>query len=120
MRKRKVIGKEELLRARPYRNDSLTSERGDNGETLVVFKRKRTLLVWILARFFHLPEEKKITLDRIGSEVWGLCDGKNTVKEIVKEFGERHSLDTRDAERSLTAYLGELSRRGMLGLKEEV
>lgn len=61
------------------------------------------------------PSERIINLDKIGSIVWDLCDGERTIGDIAKYFVEKYKLLPEEAEISLTAYLNQLSRRGLIG-----
>ena len=92
MKTRKLNAKEiNLLDLIPARN--LQSEKNAEGlYTLLKPKFSHPLLVKHLLPRLKRPHFK-VKLDEIGSFIWNLCDGKNTVKEIglrlKDEFGER-------------------------------
>jgi hypothetical protein len=44
-------------------------------------------------------------------------DGKCSVRRIIKIFAETHRLDKKEAEVSVTQFIRELGRRGLLGLR---
>ncbi|MFC1886362.1 PqqD family peptide modification chaperone [Thermodesulfobacteriota bacterium] len=46
-----------------------------------------------------------------------MIDGKRTVKQIVHLFAESHRLHIKEAEVSVTAFLHELGKRGIIGIK---
>ena len=55
-------------------------------------------------------------LDRLGSQVWQLCDGVRTVEDVVDEFARLHRLTFHEARASVTAYLKMLVQRGVLAM----
>ena len=57
-----------------------------------------------------------MVLDRLGAEVWRLCDGKRTVEEVVDLFGERHALTFHESRVAVTLYLKALLQRGVLAI----
>ena len=62
-------------------------------------------------------QTKKLQLDKLGSEVWGLIDGHHTVHQIVRLFAQSHRLQLREAEISVSQYIRELGKRGLIGLR---
>jgi len=129
-RKKKPKGpslrRSDFVRLKPVRNPMVKWEKNEKGEVNIVIplknikektkgakkKRKRT---GILSKFFPEPKEKRIQLDEIGSIVWELCDGQRTVKEIVDHLYEKYKLLPREAELSLSSYLNNLAKRGLMG-----
>lgn len=85
-----------LLALKPVR--SVEWEARDNGRVVLCVPKFRHPLLrqWVLPRL-RTPI-LKVKLDDVGSFVWGLCDGENTVGTIAarlhEEFGER--LDPRN------------------------
>lgn len=55
----------------------------------------------VLARPFGVPAEFTVHLDGLGSEAWGLLDGRRTVGEVHAELARR-----RPGEKDLAARLG--------------
>ena len=74
-----------------------------------------------LARKFNKTEErtltKKLQLDNIGSIVWLMIDGSTDVKTIIKQIVPETGLSLQEAEISVTTFLRELGRRGLILLK---
>ena len=73
-----------MLASRPTRNDSLRWEDNDNGEVQVFIERQETWKVKLLSKVFYIPKERKITLDEVGSEVWQMCNGRNSVGQMIE------------------------------------
>jgi len=63
------------------------------------------------------PLTKKIELDEYGTMVWRLIDGYRTISQIIELFATEAGLSKQDAEISVTAFMRELGRRGLIALK---
>lgn len=74
-----------------------------------------------LAKKFNKGKEQKLTkklqLDAIGSKVWLMLDGEADVKTIIKQIAPSAGLTLQEAEISVTTFLRELGRRGLIVLK---
>ncbi len=64
------------------------------------------------------PLMKKLGLDEMGTFTWRLIDGKKTVNGIARDFAARYGLQKREAELSVSSFIRELGRRGLLGFTE--
>ena len=62
------------------------------------------------------PATRSITLDRIGEQVWRLCDGRRSVEAIVDAFAQAHRLTFHEARVSVTNYIRMLAERGALAI----
>ena len=60
---------------------------------------------------------KKLQLDELGTQVWGMVDSRRTVRDIVQHFAGEHRLPEREAEAAVTRFLRELGKRGLVGLR---
>ncbi|HEX8551703.1 MAG TPA: PqqD family protein [Abditibacteriaceae bacterium] len=112
-----------LLKLRPIRNPALN---WDEDEGVVVLhialeesSNSRSWKAKVAGFFVQLPEKRSVELDAIGSDVWMLLDGKNTVGEIVKILAKKHQLTSRETELSLQQYFKELNRRGYIAFTGE-
>ena len=67
------------------------------------------------------PEEsariRQLQLDELGTAVWDLLDGKRTVRHVISKFAKAYQLHPREAEVSVTQFLRDLGKRGIIGLK---
>jgi hypothetical protein len=108
----------EVLAARPQRHPAVEFERHDeSGLMLLKVPRRSDRFGNLVARWFKLPDHKKIELDEIGSDVWEWCDGKAGVGEISKKISQKYRLNMRQSEASVTAYLKMLAERRLIGLR---
>ncbi len=104
-----------MLASRPTRNESLRWENNDNGEVQVSIKRQETWRVRLLSKFFYIPRQRKITLDEVGSEVWRMCNGRNSVGRMIEELSDKYQLNRKEAEVSLLQYLKTLGQKRFIG-----
>jgi hypothetical protein len=61
--------------------------------------------------------QKKLQLDELGTQVWGMVDNRKSVREIVQDFARLHQLPEREAEVAVTRFVRELGKRGLIGLR---
>lgn len=105
----------------PVKNAGVAEERLDTGEVLLSYPM--TTRPWIdrLAKAVGAGEPKihvkKLQLDALGTSVWDLMDGIRTVGQIVDAFAEHHLLEAREAEMSVTLFLRQLGKRGIVGMR---
>lgn len=105
----------EMLELRPVRNPAL--EWLEENERVVLCLKNKNTGSWkarIAHWFVPIPEERRVALDAIGTDVWHLLDGKNTVGRIAKVLAKKYKLQPREAELSLQQYFKELGRRGYI------
>ncbi|MCC6484301.1 MAG: PqqD family protein [Armatimonadetes bacterium] len=108
--------REQLLSARPTRNENLRWFKED-GEVNLFIPRRKGRFGDLAGRLFRLPDEKQLVLDRVGSGVWELCDGVHNVKDILLYVQQRHKLSRREAEVSVSTYLKILAERALIGIR---
>ena len=106
-----------MLEARPVRNSAaeVLREEADALSIKVKMKKPRPLFP-PLSWFVRPRTTRTIRLDRLGSQVWELCDGERTVEDVVDEFARRHRLTFHEARASVTAYLKLLVQRGVVAI----
>jgi hypothetical protein len=115
-RRRPRLTKGEVLGAHPVRNGLVDWEVNEHGEVVLRVPRRQDRLGRVLTRLFAAPEAKQLVLDEVGSEVWKLCTGQNSVDAIVRALAKKYRLNRREVELSLSKYLQQLARRGLIGL----
>ena len=98
----------------------ISEETLDSGVVLVSYPmRTRPWIARIARRFDQGPEKpviKKLQLDEMGSAAWRLIDGRRTVARIIREFSDVYQLHPKEAEVSVTLFIRELGKRGIIGL----
>jgi hypothetical protein len=111
-----ALDRDGALSARPVLNRLVKTERDAAGNVILQVPRRDNALVRTVSRWFHVPPYKKVALDELGTFVIELCDGENTVRDIVDKLGGRFKLGRREAELSTTAFLRTLAGRSIIGL----
>jgi len=109
------LSREESLRSRPVKNEMLQWEKDLKGEVIIYIPQRQNWWVKFLRRFIYVPKQRRILLDKLGSEVWDMCDGQNTVKDIIERFRQQHKLSWKEAELSMTTYLKQMAQKGLIG-----
>lgn len=111
----------EALNFRPVKNRLIAEER--LGDSEVIIEYPMAVKPWvssILKKFGGRSEAvrtRKLQLDELGTAVWDMVDGERSVRQIVAEFAERHSLERKEAEVSVTHFLRMLGQRGLIGMR---
>lgn len=114
--KEPVIRKDLLLKLIPLRNPALEWDRYPSGEVYVMVPPRKPKKLGVLKRALPPGRARRIVFDKIGSNVWELCDGKRTVDDIVQSLCSTYKLTRREAEVPLMTHLQRLGRRGFIGL----
>jgi hypothetical protein len=109
------------LACRPVKNDAVIAEQMEGGDLIlsypVAIRPWLERLLRRLGRGAQAPPRRKVQLDALGTQVWGMIDGRRSVGEIVVAFGEAQRLPHREAELSVTAFLRMLGKRGLVGIQ---
>jgi hypothetical protein len=115
-RRRPRFTPEEVLLSRPIRHDGLQTEPTEEGGLRIIIERRREWWVRALSVLLPIPKRRPIELDPLGKEVWELCDGEHTLRQMIRAFEERHKLSRAEAEWSLRTYLRDLAKRGLVAI----
>ncbi len=93
----------------------------ENGELLLEWPlRIRPFFITLAKRLSKVAVEsptRKIQLDSLGCLVWNMVDGQKNVALIIQEFRSASGLSVQEAEISVTAFLRELGRRGLVVMR---
>lgn len=115
-----ALTRDQALACTPVRNNVVNWEILDSGlvriEYMLVLK---PFLKSIFERFGSTPAEtptRKLELDGLGSQVWQMIDGSRTTAQLIEEFARQHQISNQEAEQSITLFLRELGRRGLIAL----
>ena len=118
------FSREDAINCVPAKRTDISESRLETGEVLLVYPLTvRPLFAMMLRRLrqeSQPPPMKKLQLDQLGSGVWMMIDGRRTVQQIIQWFAKEHTLQQKEAELSVTAFLRELGRRGLIGMKQGV
>ena len=121
-KKKKVpaLTREQALACTPVRNDIVSWEVLDSGlvriEYVLVLK---PLLKSISERFGATNDQlptRKLELDALGSQVWQMIDGNRTTAQLIEDFARMQKISNQEAAQSITLFLRELGKRGLIAL----
>ena len=116
-----TISRAEALNRVPVKNRQLSENRLESGEVVINYPvTMRPLFAGLIKRFGGpqvQTQMKKLQLDELGTAVWDLVDGKRSVRQLVKTFAGTHQLELREAEVSVTLFMRELGRRGLIAMR---
>ncbi len=104
------------MQSRPVRNDKVDWERLNSDVVKLYLPHKKTPLMKLLGRFIDIPEERSFRFNPMGSMVWELCDGKNTVEEIKEIILKRTKSSDKDVEKRLSKFINKLIRNELIML----
>jgi len=115
------ITRTESLACIPEQSAHVTCNEQEDGNVTIEYPLPLKPFFVSLARKFNKTEEQKLTkklqLDNIGSRVWLMIDGSTDVKTIIKRIAPETGLSLQEAEISVTTFLRELGRRGLILIK---
>lgn len=61
------------------------------------------------------PQEGQVrVLNKVGTTIWGLIDGRRTVTDLAAALVEQYDVPLEEARRDLRTFLAELTERGLL------
>jgi hypothetical protein len=115
------ITRSEALNVIPVKSVEIEEIQLETGEVLLRYSLKVRPWASMLIRWFGREsdsvQKKKLQLDVLGTAVWRLLDGDRSVREVIQLFSDQHQLHPKEAEVSVTQFLRELGKRGIIGLK---
>ena len=116
-----TISRAEALDRIPVKNRQISENRLESGEVVIHYPViMRPFFAGLAKRFGGQEAQiriKKLQLDELGTSVWNLMDGERSVRQLVKMFAGTHQLEIREAEVSVTQFIRELGRRGLIGMR---
>jgi hypothetical protein len=114
------ISQIDALQCKAVKNIQVSEERLETGEALLSYPvAPRPWIAGLAGRLGiqQVSSPKRLQLDTLGTAVWDMIDGRRTVSQIIQVFAEKYRLYPREAEVSVTRFLRELGKRGLIGLR---
>lgn len=106
-----------LLDCLPVKNERVTEDESTSGKTVLSVPLKKR---WYLGRPFSLflpvSNTRRVSLDKLGGEVWQACDGTTTNERIIERFAKKHNLTFHEARICVLEFMKMLVQRGFLVL----
>ena len=113
-RKKPALSKERAMDAMPVKAPVVKTER-KNSKLYVTVRFERP--TWQRALGAERYCNRTFGLDAYGEEVYEGCDGKTSVKEIVRRFSGKHHVSYAEAETSVAAFMKTLIAKGLVGMQ---
>ncbi|EPR44133.1 hypothetical protein dsx2_1877 [Desulfovibrio sp. X2] len=108
------------MAAVPVRNREVREQSSPDG-TILSYPAAVNPWFGRMARKFGLwdgkPLSRKLQLDSMGTTVWAWIDGSADVRELSRRLAAHYGVTGREAEASMTAFLRELGKRGILAFR---
>lgn len=114
------LSRQEALRCTPVVNASISFRELDSGEIQIEYPLPMKPFFLSLFQRFQQSQElptKKLQLDAMGSHVWKEIDGSRDVGLIISRFADHYRITMQEAEKSVTTFLFELGRRGIIAMR---
>lgn len=107
-----------FMQSRPIRNDKVEWDQNESTDVIKLYlPYKKTTIAKAIGRFIDIPEERSFKFNPMGSMVWGLCDGKNTVEDIKSIIVQKsRGSNEKDMEKRLLKFLNRLVRNDLISL----
>lgn len=116
------LSRKEALQCIPLQNPGAEEEENQEGLLLTYPVEVKPFFHTLVKRVTGKDTSnirRKIQLDQMGSSVWQLIDGQRSVRDIATHFQRQHQLDNRESEISVTSFLKELGKRGLVAMKQK-
>ena len=119
-KKHPALTRDQALACTPVHNDAVSWEVLDSGLVRIEYALVlKPLLKSISERFGGANDQlptRKLELDTLGSQVWQMIDGSRTTAQLIEEFARLQKISNQEAEQSVTLFLRELGKRGLIAL----
>ena len=111
----------EALKFTPVKSNRVQETRSETGEIILIYPIAIRPWIDLIVKRFGGKEaksvDKKLQLDELGTAVWEQINGERSVKQVIQWFAKKYQLHTKEAEVSVSRFLRELGKRGLIGLK---
>lgn len=106
-----------MLRSKPMRNVAARVHQDEDQTVQIEIKRhKPRFLVPPISWLIRPKLQRTVVLDKLGSEIWHLCNGQRTVEDIIDQFAKTYALSFHESRASVTEYLKSLVQRGIIAM----
>jgi hypothetical protein len=103
-----------FMQARPVRNEKVEWDRTSTDSLKLYLPYKKTQAMVLMSRFIDIPDERSFKFNPMGSMVWELCDGKNTVQDIKETIVQRTRGNEKDMEKRLFKFMNRLMKNELI------
>ena len=109
------VNRDEYMKLKPVKSPFVSVQRKNSDEMLIELDISELKKRKLISKLIPTPNYKKILLDKLGMDVFLLCDGKHRIKDIIKKFQEEYHMTPTETELSIKKYLMLLTERNLIG-----
>ena len=121
-KKNPQIARTDSLKCIPVKNSLVKEEQSESGDLILSYPSMYKPFFSKIQRMLQSNPKKtfqrKIELDGLGMDVWTFIDGKKNVKTIITHFAQKHVLNEKEAEISVSLFLKSLGEKGLIVINE--
>ncbi len=91
----------------------------ENNITVISYFKKPSFVERVVFKWLK-PKPYKVDLDEVGSFIWQLCDGKNTVENIIEKAKVEFADKINPAEERVKLFLSQLNQNKFITLYKKI
>ena len=112
------MSKNDILGRKPYHTDNEEVKWfHEDGIVVITYPKKFGKMEKWLQNRIGGPEDIRRPLDKFSSYIWEICDGENTVADVVRKFDEKFREEVAPASDSVQIFLETLLGLNLIELK---
>jgi hypothetical protein len=108
--------KTDMLAAKPQRATSAEEKSVAPGKWQLTVPVQPSRWASLVLRVPSKGLSKTFELDELGKFVWDACDGKSSVRQVIRKLAKQYNLNQREAEVATVAFLKTLTSRGLVAM----
>ena len=108
------------LRMYPIRNPFVVVERDRDGHDVLLYKKDLGRFEKWLQKKVGGPEVIRRPLDEMGTEIWRLCNGKNTGLQVCKKMDKKFKVKIEPVVPRVVGFLRTLENRNLIIVVESL
>ena len=112
------MSRKDILNSKPSRTDNEEVKWFYEDEIVIITYPKKfgKMEKWLQSRIGG-PEEVRRPLDKFSSYIWEICDGENTIADVVHKFDEKFGEEVAPASERVQIFLEKLLGLNLIELK---
>lgn len=114
-RRSRELSRDAAMEGRPVQIPPVKAETRDNGGALITVMLDNPR--WVRLIGGKPKVQHSFGLDRFGLQVYEACDGKTSVRRIVKRFAADNQLAPAEAELAVSRFLKTLIAKGLVAMQ---
>jgi hypothetical protein len=91
----------------------------EKGVVIITFKKNFTRFEKFLQKFLKGPENIRLRMDKHGTDIWELCDGKHSAKDICDAMNAKYKEEMEPVPQRVSGFLQILLQRQLIRLERK-